>query len=85
VTIELPTGWRISSMPNAQNQDGHVVVYNLKVEDNKGTLHLARKLSVDVLILEQKYYNALRNFFQVVRTGDEEQIVLQQGTTAAVN
>jgi transglutaminase-like putative cysteine protease len=85
VNIELPAGWRISSMPNAQNQDGHVVVYNLKVEDNQGTLHLTRKLSVDVLILEQKYYNALRNFFQVVRTGDEEQIVLQQGTTAAVN
>jgi hypothetical protein len=85
MTIELPTGWRISSMPNAQNQDGHVVVYNLKVEDNKGTLHLARKLSVDVLILEQKYYKALRNFFQVVRTGDDEQIVLQPGTTAAGN
>ncbi len=85
VTIELPSGWRISSMPNAQNQDGHVVVYNLKVEDNKGTLHLTRKLSVDVLILEQKYYTALRNFFQVVRSGDEEQIVLQPGTTAASN
>jgi len=85
VTIELPTGWRISSMPNVQNQDGHVVVYNLKVEDNDGTLHLARKLSVDVLILDQKYYNALRKFFQVVRTGDDEQIVLQPGTTAAGN
>jgi hypothetical protein len=60
-------------------------VYNLKVEDNQGTLHLARKLSVDVLILEQKYYKALRNFFQVVRTGDDEQIVLQPGTTAAGN
>jgi transglutaminase-like putative cysteine protease len=85
VSIELPSGWRISSMPTAQNQDGHVIVYNLKVEDNKGTLHLTRKLSVDVLILEQKYYAALRNFFQVVRSGDEEQIVLQPGTAAASN
>jgi hypothetical protein len=72
-------------MPAAQNQDGHVIVYNLKVEDNKGTLHLTRKLSVDVLLLEQKYYAALRKFFQVVRSGDEEQIVLQPGTAAASN
>jgi hypothetical protein len=72
-------------VPNAQNQDGHIIVYNLKVEDNKGTLHLTRKLSVDVLILERKYYTALRNFFQVVRTGDEEQIVLQPGTASALN
>jgi len=85
LTIELPPGWRISSLPTAQNQDAHVIVYNLKVEDNKGTLHLTRKLSVDVMILEQKYYAALRNFFQVVRSGDEEQIVLQPGTTAASN
>jgi hypothetical protein len=27
----------------------------------------------------------LRNFFQVVRTGDEEQIVLQPGTATAAN
>ncbi|MFY9560460.1 MAG: DUF3857 domain-containing protein [Terriglobales bacterium] len=85
VTIELPSGWRVSSVPSAQNQDGHIIVYSLKVEDNKGTLHLTRKLSVDVLILEPKYYTALRNFFQVVRTGDEEQIVLQPGAAAASN
>jgi len=85
VTIDLPLGWQVSSIPKALVQDGHVVVYNLKVEDNKGTLHVTRKLSVDVLLLEQKYYGALRNFFQVVRTGDDEQIVLQPGTTSASN
>jgi hypothetical protein len=85
VTLELPAGWLISSMPSPQSKDGHVIGYDLKVEDNKGTLHLTRKLSVDVLILDQKYYPALRNFFQLVRTGDDEQIVLQPGTTAASN
>jgi hypothetical protein len=85
VTITLPDGWQVSSIPKAQNQDGHVIVYNLSVEDKKGAVHLTRKLDVDVLLLEAKYYGALRNFFQVVRTGDEEQIVLQPGTTSASN
>lgn len=85
ITIELPAGWHASNVPRPQIQDGHVIVYELKAEDNHGTLHLVRRLNVDILILEQKYYAALRNFFQVVRTGDEEQIVLQPGATTANN
>jgi len=38
---------------------------------------LERGLKVDLVSLEQKYYPALRNFYQSVRNGDEQQIVLQ--------
>jgi len=48
-------------------------------------LHLTRKLRVNFLILETKYYPALRNFFQSVRNGDEEQIVLQPESATASN
>jgi hypothetical protein len=85
VTIELPSGWQVSSVPPGKDQDGHVVGYSLKVENGKNTLHLTRKLIVDFMMLDPKYYPALRNFFQVVRTGDEEQIVLQPGSATASN
>lgn len=85
VTIELPSGWQVSSVPQEQDKDGHVVAYSRKVENGKDTLHLTRKLTVDCLILEPKYYMALRDFFQVVRSGDEEQIVLQPGIASASN
>ncbi len=85
ITLELPAGWTVSSLPKPLAQDGHVIVYDRKAEDNHGTLHITRKLSVDILLMEQKYYAALRNFFQGVRTGDEEQIVLQPGAVAAQN
>ncbi|MFZ0818351.1 MAG: DUF3857 domain-containing protein [Candidatus Sulfotelmatobacter sp.] len=85
VTIELPRDWQVSSVPPEQNKDGHVVVYTLKAEGGKDTLHLTRNLTMNFLMLEPKYYAALRNFFQVVRTGDEEQIVLQPGTASASN
>jgi hypothetical protein len=55
------------------------------VENNKGTLHLTRRLNMDLLMVEAKLYPTLRNFFQIVRTGDEQQIVLQPGVAAAVN
>lgn len=85
LTIELPAGWQVSSVPSPQNQDGHVVRYILEVEKNPAGLHLTRKLTIDLLMLELKYYTALRNFFQVMRTGDGEQIVLQPGEIHASN
>jgi hypothetical protein len=83
VVIEIPPGWQVTSLPPPQSELHHVVEYTLKVENDQGRLHLARMLNVDLLLLETKYYPALRNFFQVVRTADEEQIVLQPGTATA--
>lgn len=85
VTIDLPLGWQVSSLPPVQNLDAKAALYNLKVENNKGTLHLTRRLNMDLLMVEVKFYPTLRNFFQVVRTGDEQQIVLQPGAAAAAN
>ena len=85
VTISLPVGWQVSSLPPAKSQDGKVVLYTLKAENDKSTIHLSRKLKVDLLLLEPKYYPALRNFFQVVRSGDEEQVVLQPVGASASN
>jgi hypothetical protein len=85
VTMELPLGWQVNSLPAAQNQNGRVVEYTLKVENDKGTLHLVRTLNVDLVTLQTQYYTALRKFFEQVRTGDEEQIVLLPDGTAASN
>lgn len=85
VTIELPPGWRVSSVPPLQDINGKVMLYSLKVEQSPGTLRLTRKLTIDVLLVEQKYYTALRNFFQAVRTSDGLQIVLQPEAINASN
>jgi Domain of Unknown Function with PDB structure (DUF3857)/Transglutaminase-like superfamily len=85
VTIELPLGWKVNSVPKELNADSKAVVYVLKVEDNKATLHLTRLLRINLIVLEQKLYPALRSFYQTVRTGDEQQIVMQPGAAAANN
>jgi hypothetical protein len=85
ITIDLPPGWRVSSVPPQQDKDGRVVAYSMKVESGQDTLHLTRKLALEFVFLDLKYYGALRNFFEAVRTGDEDQIVLQPGTASASN
>jgi Domain of Unknown Function with PDB structure (DUF3857) len=85
VTVELPSGWRVSSAPSPKTQDGKVIVYELKVENGKGTVRITRKLNSDILLLDPKYYLSLRNFFQVVRTGDEQQVLLEPAQASASN
>jgi len=85
VTIELPPGWQVSAAPAGKDIDGHVVNYSLKVTNDHSTLHLTRKVSMDFLLLDQKYYAPLRNFFQNVRTNDEQQILLQPGAASTAN
>jgi Domain of Unknown Function with PDB structure (DUF3857)/Transglutaminase-like superfamily len=77
VTIQLPLAWQVSSVPKEVNRDAKAAVYIRKVEDNKGALHLTRVLQSNMLMLDAKVYPALRAFFQTVRTGDEEQIIVQ--------
>ena len=85
VTIELPSGWKVSNAPSPKTQDGKVIIYEMKVENGKGTLHITRRLNSDVLLLDPKYYASLRNFFQVVRTGDEQQVLLEPAEASASN
>jgi hypothetical protein len=83
VTIALPPGWQVSNLPPEENQEGNVVGYQLKVEGDKQSLHLTRKLRIELLLIDPKSYPTLRSFFQIVRKGDEQQIVLLPGGTNA--
>jgi len=85
ITVEVPPGWQISNLPQPQNQDLRVVGYAVSAENNKGALHLTRKLEINILSMEAKYYGPLRNFFQIVKTGDEQLVVLQPGTVTSQN
>jgi hypothetical protein len=85
VTIELPLDWKVSSVPPGHKDEGRVCSYNATAENKNGTLHLTRDLNINALLLDPKYYGALRKFFQTVKTGDEQQIVVQPGGISASN
>jgi hypothetical protein len=76
ITIDLPSGWQASSMPQPQNVNMKVLAFTSAVEQDNSTLHLKRELTVDLLLLDKKYYPQIRDFYQKVRTSDEEQIVV---------
>ncbi len=85
IGIELPVGWQVSTVPPAEDKDAKAAQYILKVENSKNAVHITRSLRSDLLMLPKENYPALRQFFGVVRTCDDEQIVLQPGTATSAN
>jgi hypothetical protein len=85
VTVDLPLGWQANNIPSVQDVDAKAAVYKIKIENNKGTLHMTRRVNLDLLMVDSKLYPTLRAFFQAVKTGDEQQIVLQPAAAPASN
>jgi hypothetical protein len=83
LTLDLPNGWHAGSLPSAVNQGQKELQYSLNAEQGQGTVHLTRKLTIGFILIDRKYYPALRGFFQSVRGGDSEQVVLQPGESHA--
>jgi hypothetical protein len=77
ITIRFPSGWKVSSTVHPIDQDAETLAYSLKAEGESGLLHINRSLRVDLEMVPTSQYERLRRFFQIVRTLDEQQVVLQ--------
>ena len=85
IEIQLPSGWKVSSLPPGWKDTGKVVTYTLAAQDDNGKLHLTRTVSVNFIFLDTKYYSALRNYFQRIKTTDDQQVVVDPGPVQAGN
>ncbi|HUN63370.1 MAG TPA: DUF3857 domain-containing protein [Candidatus Sulfotelmatobacter sp.] len=85
VTVALPAGWSVSSVPKPVDTDAKAAEYSLKVDDKKNEVHIARMVRSDLFLVPKEMYPALRTFYQSVRSGDDQQIVLQPGAVAAAH
>jgi len=77
INVALPLGWSVGSVPQFDNQEAPAVGYVAKVEDKKGSLHISRKVRVDAVYVPKDKYPVLREFYEMVRSGDDQQVVLQ--------
>jgi hypothetical protein len=76
VSIEIPAGKHINSLPKPRTLTFNGYSYVQAAEEQDDTLHLKRDISFRLLLVKAQFYDQLRDFFQSVRTADEEQIVI---------
>ena len=79
VAIELPPGWQAGSVPQPRSADIKVATYNSSAQMAGGTLNLKREFALKTVIIQQKFYGQVLDFYQAVRAGDEDQVVITPG------
>jgi uncharacterized protein DUF3857 len=83
INVQMPVGWQVGSLPGTKTVDMKAAKYDLAVTGTGNNVHIKRQLNINFVLMDQKFYPPLRSFFQTVRTGDEQQVVLKAPTTAA--
>jgi hypothetical protein len=76
ISIDLPEGWQTSSVPKPRTQDLKTLTYKVSAEDAHGTLNVKRELTMNMLLVNATEYPKVRGFYQTVRAGDEDQVVV---------
>jgi hypothetical protein len=76
VTIELPPGWTVKSLPSPGSTDIRIAACQWTPESTASTLHLKRDFSIDTLMVDVKYYGQLQDFYQTVRRSAEEEAIV---------
>jgi hypothetical protein len=83
VTLEMPAGYGVETLPNAGDINAGAIVYKTSYE-NKGTaVHYTRRMLVDSMFFPIEQYSALRTVFSRITSADQEQVVLRKAKTEA--
>jgi Domain of Unknown Function with PDB structure (DUF3857) len=85
VDIALPPDLKVDALPESTYAEFETAYYSSSAERTKAGLHLTRDLSSELLLVPAKFYPQIRNFYQSVRAGDAEQMVLVHAPAARAN
>jgi hypothetical protein len=77
VTVQLPPSLRVGSMPKPEDRKSELGFYQISSEKQDASFHLTRKFGLTGILYPVAAYGALRDFFNQVKAGDEQQIVLE--------
>jgi hypothetical protein len=76
VNIELPQGWQVTSVPKPRLSDLKGLKYTMDSTVSGNTLTLKRELMRNLVLVNLEAYPAILGFYQGVRAGDEDQVVV---------
>ncbi len=85
VTIHLPAGFQVESLAQPRAKEFPFCRYTISQQDQGRSLRVRRRLVMDAYYIKLEAYSALRVFYDNVRAGDEQQVVLKAVESAKAN
>jgi hypothetical protein len=85
VSIDVPSEWKVASLPQASKISETAFGYAASYQESNGSIHWQRSLRLDMTLVAAKSYGALQDFFQKMRAADEQQSVLTHSSAPAAH
>lgn len=82
IRIRLPEGFRVENTPQPRQVAPGFGSYVIQVRAQGNRIELERKLVMEGFYFPVPHYPVLQSFYTMVRTGDEDLVVLQAGELA---
>ena len=76
VRVKLPAGFYVDEMPDPVKIETTFGSYTTSYENKDGELVFKRRLSQRAITIPAEQYDAVRNFFERIRTAEQAPVVL---------
>ena len=83
VTLEIPPGYSVETMPAPTQINAGAIVYQTQYRAADNKVYFTRHLTVNAVYIPVDKYPALRAIYSRIAAADQEQIVLRQTAQAA--
>jgi len=83
VTLEVPAGYNVETMPNPTDINANVIVYTTRYVNGATNVSFHRKMTVDSMFVPREEYDKLRTVYSRITSIDQEQIVLRKAAAKA--
>jgi len=85
LTIELPEGYTVESLPTPRKSDIQALFYRTTFHQEPGEVMVNREMMVDILLIEPAQYKMVRRLYQVAAQTDASEIVLKASAAPAAD
>jgi hypothetical protein len=83
ITLELPSGYTVESLPAAQSTEREGGQYRIGAEVVDNTIRVQRSFKQTKYYFPAASYSSLRSFYDLVRSGDEQQATLKSAISGS--
>jgi hypothetical protein len=82
VTLHLPDGYSIESVPETVSNDRHALIYKSEWHAAGNTVGLKRSFVINAILLSRELYGQVREFWAKALTADQLPVVLKKTVVA---
>jgi|SRR5690348_17066394 len=82
IVLKLPAGYQVENLPSPSQIPSGPIQYSVSMAKQPNEVDSKRTFNEAGLVFDVKYYGAIRQIFDTVKSGDDKQAILEPATTA---